>query len=57
MAEHDRELSREELEQTEGEPLPAREVMSLIDPDPSQFSVLPVKPETMPTEHVPPNDV
>jgi hypothetical protein len=43
MTEQDTELTREELEQQNGEPLPPREVMSVIDPDPSQLTVPPWK--------------
>jgi hypothetical protein len=41
MTEQDTELTREELEKQDGEQLPPREVMSLIDPDPSQLGALP----------------
>jgi len=43
MAEQDTGLTREELEQQNGEQLPPREVMSVIDPDPTQLSVPPDK--------------
>jgi hypothetical protein len=39
MTEQDTGLTREELEEQNGEQLPPREVMSVIDPDPSQLAV------------------
>jgi len=43
MSEENKELTREELERQNGEHLPPREVMSVIDPDPTQLSVPPDK--------------
>jgi hypothetical protein len=46
MPEDDRELTREELEDENGEPLPPREVMSIVDPGEvgGGFYTLPVEP-------------
>jgi hypothetical protein len=54
MAEQDRGLSREELEQTEGEPLPAREVMSIVTAKPGVIPI-PTDP-TLPPDDPNPND-
>jgi hypothetical protein len=50
MTEQDKELTREELEQQDGEQLPQREVMSVIDLDPSQLTVPPYKDEIIPID-------
>jgi hypothetical protein len=45
MTEKDAELTRDELEEQDGEQLPPREVMSLIDPgELGGFYTLPVEP-------------
>ncbi len=47
MADDQHELTREELEDQNGEPLPPREVMSVVDPsDPGGFWPLPDPKET-----------
>ena len=52
-----KELTREELEQQQGEQLPPREVMSVIDPDPTQsflppdkvaIEIIPIDPQPEP---------
>ena len=48
MSDQQNELTREELEDQDGEHLPPREVMSTIDPDGGLFlggTPVPVKPE------------
>ena len=47
MADEQEELTREELEEQDGEPLPPREVMSIVDPgDPGAgLWPLPVEPK------------
>jgi hypothetical protein len=46
MPEDEQELTDEELEEQEGEPLPPREVMSIVDPGEigGGFYTLPVEP-------------
>ncbi|HUQ21852.1 MAG TPA: hypothetical protein VM049_02460 [Gaiellaceae bacterium] len=44
MSEQDKELTREELEQQNGEQLPPREVMSIIDTGDGGIYTLPVEP-------------
>jgi hypothetical protein len=44
MTEKDTELTRDELEEQDGEQLPPREVMSIIDPGDLGFYTLPVEP-------------
>jgi hypothetical protein len=48
MSEKEQGLTREELEAQEGEPLPAREVMSIVELDPNVISI-PEDP-TMPVD-------
>jgi hypothetical protein len=55
MSEQGNELTREELEQQSGEPLPPREVMSIVDPDPTAFAIVPPKDGTIPID-TPPTD-
>jgi hypothetical protein len=50
MPDEDRELTREELEDENGEPLPRREVMSTIDPETGLFVGMPIKPEVIPID-------
>jgi hypothetical protein len=42
MADEERELTREEIEDQDGEPLPPREVMSIVDPGDVGGGLLPL---------------
>jgi hypothetical protein len=50
MTEQDTKLTREELDEQNGEQLPPREVMSVIDPDPGQLGVPPSSDGTIPID-------
>ena len=49
MGDHDQKVTRGELEAQDGEPLPARELMSMIDLDPAVMPI-PKDPEIIPID-------
>ena len=56
MSDQDQKLTRDELEAQEGEPLPAREVMSTLDLDPGLIAI-PKDPSIIPIDDPRPDSV
>jgi hypothetical protein len=54
MADEDQEVTREEIEDQNGEPLPPREVMSIVDPGEAGGGIWPLPVEKEPIEWTPP---
>jgi hypothetical protein len=56
MSDQDEKLTRDELEEQDGEPLPAREVMSTINLEPGLISI-PTDPTIIPLDDPRPDSV